>query len=92
MFWLMAGGLMLAAGEPPLGVVLVLIAVTLPIVAINRALDQARVRQGKAQDFTTRWSDVTSLSTRQVVACAVSLVIGAGLVAVAIALLGLGRA
>lgn len=90
MFWLMAGGLMLAEGEPPLGVLLILLGVTLPIVTANRAMARARAREGKARDFTTRWDDVANLSAHDVVVHVVSLLVGIGLAVVAITLLGVG--
>ncbi|WP_426281613.1 hypothetical protein [Lysobacter soli] len=90
MFWLMAGGMLLAGGEPPLGVLLVLAGVTLPLVTANRALDSARKRQGKANDFTTTWEDVDNLSSRDVVVHVVSLLIGVGMIVAAVTLSSAG--
>ncbi|MBU8978016.1 hypothetical protein JI752_017850 [Lysobacter sp. MMG2] len=92
MFWLMGGGMMLASGEPPLGILLILVGITLPVVTANRAMDNARARQGKARDFTTTWEDVAHLSTCDVVVHVVSLVIGIALAVVAVTLLGVGGA
>ena len=90
MFWLMAGGMLLAGGEPPLGVLLALAGVTLPLVTANRALDNARKRQGKANDFTTTWEDVDNLSSRDVVVHVVSLLIGVGMIVAAVTLSSAG--
>lgn len=90
MFWLMAGGMLLAGGEPPVGVLLALVGITLPLVTANRALDNARKRQGKANDFTTTWEDVDNLSSRDVVVHVVSLLIGIGMIVAAVTLSGTG--
>ncbi|MET3931759.1 hypothetical protein ABIE51_003646 [Lysobacter sp. OAE881] len=90
MFWLMAGGMLLAGGEPPLGVLLALAGITLPLVTANRALDNARKRQGKANDFTTTWEDVDNLSSRDVVVHVVSLLIGVGMIVAAVTLSSAG--
>lgn len=50
MFWLLAGGLMLASGMAPSGAMLVLIGATLPVLAIHRVL--ARRETGREQAGT----------------------------------------
>lgn len=49
-FWLLAGGLMLASGMAPLGAMLVLTGATLPVLAIHRVL--ARREPGREQAGT----------------------------------------
>ena len=82
-FWLMAGVMLLAGGEPPLGVLLTLVGITMPVVTANRAMDNARKRQGKDNDFTTTWEDVANLSSRDVVLHVVSLAVGTGMIVAA---------
>lgn len=86
MFWLMAGGMLLAGGEPPLGVLLTLVGMTMPVVTANRAMDNARKRQGKVNDFTRTWEDVANLSSRDVVVHVVSLLVGICMIIAAVTL------
>ncbi|WP_396615955.1 hypothetical protein ACHZ97_17810 [Lysobacter soli] len=86
MFWLMAGGMLLTSGESPLVVLLALVGITMPGVTANRAMRNARQRQGKSMDFTITWEDVVNLSSRDVLVHIVSLLIGFGMIAASVAL------
>ncbi|MDG2519347.1 hypothetical protein [Lysobacter soli] len=90
MFWLMAGGMLLAGGEPPLVVLLALVGITIPGITANRALRNARKRRGKGMDFAITWEDVANLSSRDVSVHIVSLLIGFGMIAASVAISNTG--
>lgn len=92
LFWFMAGGLLLAGGESPWGVLLVLLGMTLPVVALNRAFDKARERRGRVPDFTMTLDDLANLSAPDVVAFVASLLVGISMLVVAFAVLDVGSA
>lgn len=83
MFLLVSGGMLLAGGEPPLGVLLMLVGMAMPLVTANRAMGNAGKRQGKGSDFTWAWEDLANLSTRDVMVHIASLAVGIGMMVAA---------
>lgn len=62
MFCLLVGGMMLAAGEPVLRVLLLLSGVVVILAGHRRILARARARQNKSDDFTVTLADLASLN------------------------------
>ena len=79
MFWVIGGGLMLSAGEPPLRVLLLLLGVTLMGTAVNRTFARAKARQGKPDDFSLTISDIAKVSRKDWLQLALLSMAGLGL-------------
>jgi hypothetical protein len=78
-FWILAGGLSLAAGESPFRTVLILAGLTIATLAINLIFDRARMRQGKPADFSFSFSDIESVSPKDLLQLAPLAAAGFGL-------------
>jgi hypothetical protein len=79
MFWVLGGGMMLAAGEPPFRVLLLLSGLSFVAITTDRTLASSRARQGKPDDFSLTVADVANLSRRDWRHLVLSSVVGLGL-------------
>lgn len=90
MFWLLAGLFLIADGASPVGVVLLLSGLTLPMVVSGRVFARSRARQGKPDDFSAGLADWTRLSRGDVARLALSMGLGMALIVSAVAVFGIG--
>jgi len=70
---------MLAAGESPLRVLLLLSGVTIVGTAVNLTFARARTRQGKSDDFSLTIADMANVTRRDWLQLALLSVVGLGL-------------
>ena len=74
--WLVVGGLMLAAGMAPLGAMLVLIGVTLPVLVIHRVFARRDTGREQAEAFGRGWEAWRRLQRRDWLWIVLSIAIG----------------
>ena len=70
---------MLAAGESPLRVLLLLSGLTIAGMAVNRTFARARARQGKPDDFSLTIADIENVSRKDWLQLALLSMVGLGL-------------
>lgn len=81
LFWLLGGGLMLASGRAPLGVMLLLIGTTLPMLVIARALARRDTGRHKAAPVTRGLEAWLRLQRIDLLWIVLSMAVGLGIAA-----------